>query len=304
MNSLDDEVAKVVAFPTGDAAIPVRNGSATIRPDTADPKALEIGRIFRRGTAAQFETGKLLLVRKAELKHGEFLPWLEKNRDVLGFDRRTAQRLMKLASENASLDDAFVSQMDADEIREINRDLWGNKKRARREERDFYRTPTDCVRLAAPLMDRKVQWWEPCAGDGAISRAYKDRIVLASDIQPMASGIRKLDVLNCERPRSVRAIVTNPPFSIAYEILDRALFEWKMPALLLIRIEPLSTVKRAKYTDYLQTMHIVQNLIRFEAGEDGRIVNGNGLMRCAWCLFQPTTVSHTVTNWVSHEPLS
>ena len=155
MNSLDDEVAKVIPFPAGDAAIPVRNGSATIRPDTADPKALEIGRIFRRGTAAQFETGKLLLERKAELKleRGKWLPWLEQHRDVLGFDRRTAQRLMKLASENASLTTLLLA-MGADEIREINQDVWGNKKPARREDRDFYRTPMATVRLAALLMDQ------------------------------------------------------------------------------------------------------------------------------------------------------
>ena len=236
--------------------------------------------------------GNLLIQKKAELRHGEFLPWIAANAAALGFNTdRTAQYLMKLARENPK----FSSDLDEPEIRQR---LWGNKKeRAQREERDFYRTPPDCVRLASPLMDRNVQWWEPCAGDGAISRAYKDRIVLASDIQPMAPGIRKLDVLNCERPRKVQAIVTNPPFFAAFEILDRALFEWKMPALLLIRIEPLSTQKRNRYTKHLSHMNIVSSLIDFQT-EDGRFVNGNGLMRCAWCLFQPCTVDHTVTKWV------
>lgn len=166
-----------------------------------------------------------------------------------------------------------------------------------RADRDFYRTPIQAVELADDLMDKSLRWWEPCAGDGAISKNLSG-IVYASDIYPMIDGIETLDMLTCDKPSNVDAIVTNPPFFAQYELLDRCLFDWKIPALLLIRIEPLSTQKRNNYTKYLSKLHIVSSLIKFQT-EDGRIVNGNGTVRCGWCLFTPEEVSYTETKWVT-----
>ena len=66
--------------------------------------------------------------------------------------------------------------------------------------------------------------------------------------RPNFDGIEKLNVLTCDKPKDVDAIITNPPFFAINEILDRALFEWKIPILLLCRIEPLSTKIRNHYT--------------------------------------------------------
>jgi len=162
-------------------------------------------------------------------------------------------------------------------------------------DREFYRTPTEAVLLANELME-DVLWWECCAGDGAISSVLS-KVTYASDIHPLAKGIDKLDILTCSRPNNVDAVITNPPFSLAEKILDRCLFEWSMPVLLLARIEPFCTIKRKRYSDLMSDMHIVTNLIRFET-EDGRIVNGNGTMRCAWMLFKPNHSGICRTEWV------
>lgn len=166
-----------------------------------------------------------------------------------------------------------------------------------RAERDFYRTPVPAVKLAQELMNPDLRWWEPCAGDGAISNNLSG-ITYASDIYPMTDSIATLDMLTCDKPENIDAVVTNPPFFAQYQLLDRCLFEWKIPALLLIRIEPLSTQKRNSYTKYLSKLHIVSSLIKFET-EDGRIVNGNGTVRCGWCLFTPEPVKYTETKWVT-----
>ena len=169
-------------------------------------------------------------------------------------------------------------------------------------ERDFYRTPKECVELAKELMDDSLRWWEPCAGDGAINSVLP-QVTFASDIQPLKEGIEKLDILTCDKPDDVDAIITNPPFFAINEILDRALFEWKIPILLLIRIEPLSTQKRNSYTKFISNMNIVSSLIKFTTG-DGRIVNGNGTMRCAWALFSPIEQKQCITKWVVYKNLS
>ena len=168
-----------------------------------------------------------------------------------------------------------------------------------RADRDFYRTPKECVLLADKLMDDSLSWWECCAGDGAIS-SNLSKITYSSDIYPMVDGIEKLNVLTCDKPKDIDAIITNPPFFAINKILDRALFEWKIPILLLCRIEPLSTKIRNHYTKFISDMYIVSDLIKFQT-EDGRVVNGNGTMRCAWMLFSTEKQSYTKTKWVTYE---
>jgi hypothetical protein len=57
--------------------------------------AVEIGRLYRRGIADWIECGRLLKIQKDALDHGQWLPWLEDNRDNLGFGIRAAQRLIE-----------------------------------------------------------------------------------------------------------------------------------------------------------------------------------------------------------------
>jgi hypothetical protein len=63
------------------------------------PVALCIGQTYRRGSEAYQETGRQLIEQKAKLRHGEWLPWLKANEAVLGFNPRTAQRLMQWAED-------------------------------------------------------------------------------------------------------------------------------------------------------------------------------------------------------------
>ena len=69
------------------------------------------------------EAGRLLAEKKASLKHGNWLPWLARNADALGFNSdRTAQRLIRLATENPTLASDLV--LDA---KNVTQRLWGHK---------------------------------------------------------------------------------------------------------------------------------------------------------------------------------
>ncbi len=84
-----------------------------------------------------------------------------------------------------------------------------------REGRDFYATPawvTEAllrhIRLRGPV-------WEPCCGDGAMSRvlAAHDYGVVSTDIEDRGFGTPGIDFLACrEVPGGCRSIVTNPPY--------------------------------------------------------------------------------------------
>jgi phage N-6-adenine-methyltransferase len=64
--------------------------------------AVEIGRLYRRGIEDWLEAGRLLQIQKDALTHGQWLPWLEENRERLGFGVRAAQRLIQIASNTQS----------------------------------------------------------------------------------------------------------------------------------------------------------------------------------------------------------
>jgi hypothetical protein len=95
-----------------------------------DDDAREIGDLYRRargcavkGVRYAIQAGSRLTDKKKSLAHGQWLPWLEANADVLGFDTpRTAQRLITAASKY-DVDVAF------DEAPLISREIWGNTQR-------------------------------------------------------------------------------------------------------------------------------------------------------------------------------
>jgi N6-adenosine-specific RNA methylase IME4 len=103
-----------------------RKPLTVIRPDK---DAAEIGDLYRKAHGSLVESirfaiacGKRLVLKKASLKHGEWLPWLRANADALGFDTPlTAQRLMKLAA-NTSL----ATHLDEAGAVAISRQLWGH----------------------------------------------------------------------------------------------------------------------------------------------------------------------------------
>jgi hypothetical protein len=59
-----------------------------------------IGGLFRKANGSLLECGQRLLAKRIPMHHGEWLPWLEVNEEILGFGDRTAQLLMKAANES------------------------------------------------------------------------------------------------------------------------------------------------------------------------------------------------------------
>lgn len=159
------------------------------------------------------------------------------------------------------------------------------RNRKHKELFEFYPTPLEAIELARPLLNMKRLWWEPCAGDGRIVDYY-DNVVLGTDIFPRSPKVQYGDFMNMDKPDNIEGIITNPPFSLGYDLIKRCLFIWKIPCLLLLRTEYIAAKARQDVVKHLTDMHIVSDLIKFQT-ESGRIVNGNGTGRCAWMLFDP-----------------
>lgn len=104
---------------------------------TGDKDAVAIGKLYDRARKSMvdsvkdiIEAGRQLTSKKLEVGHGEWLPWLKRNAETLGFRDRTANAMMKGAQDNPQLT-ADLTETDA---AKINKSIWSNKPKTPVEE--------------------------------------------------------------------------------------------------------------------------------------------------------------------------
>ncbi len=98
----------------------------------ADPDAAKIGDLYAQSRGSMVEAmrfavacGMSLILKQQSLAHGQWLPWLRANADVLGFKDRTANLLMKAATDPQLTADLMGNVDDATALA-ISRKVWGN----------------------------------------------------------------------------------------------------------------------------------------------------------------------------------
>ena len=89
----------------------------------------------------------------------------------------------------------------------------GKRSDFERIERDFYPTPAEAVPPLLSHLTPGTRFIEPCAGDGALIghlTAAGHVCTFASDIEPRAASIRKIDALTLTGGSD--CFITNPPW--------------------------------------------------------------------------------------------
>lgn len=102
-----------------------------------------------------------------------------------------------------------------------------------RKERDLYETPEWVTEALLPhLPSHVVDIWEPACASGKMSRVLGrcPRYVVATDIHDIESVA--VDFLKVSEPVAgdCDAIITNPPYDLATEFIDKALDMMRQPA--------------------------------------------------------------------------
>lgn len=116
-----------------------------------------------------------------------------------------------------------------------NLELHCGGKKEKRRENDFYPTPIECtIALVEFLKIENMNIWEPCCGNGAISKILSIKNnVYSSDLNDYNFGESGIDYLKCKKEKKFDAIITNPPFYIASEIIKKAISESDIVCMLL-----------------------------------------------------------------------
>jgi len=124
---------------------------------------------------------------------------------------------------------------------------------------DFFQTPSYATEILIKyLVERGIKRiWEPACGEGMITKYLKKNgfEVFQSDIKKRKDNIVKFDFLSRTTYPPIRrfsfdAIITNPPYEIKDEFIERC-FELKKPFALFVPLFAIGGVKRVDmYLEY------------------------------------------------------
>lgn len=180
--------------------------------------------------------------------------------------------------------------------------IGGNQ--GKRAEYDFYPTPPHAVE---ELLKREVftgNVWECACGDGAISEILKAKglSVFSSDIVDRGYGEnRKLDFLNDSQTKGINAhnIITNPPFKLAKEFVEKGLQIASNKVAILQRLAFLESKERYELfrTTPLKCIYVFSKRLKFYSNG---IINRNnsGMLAFAWYIWEHGYQQKPYINWI------
>lgn len=159
---------------------------------------------------------------------------------------------------------------------ELNKIVGANSQNGRHKN-DFYPTPPD---VTVALLDflqipKGGKIWEPACGQNHMVKVMRDRgyDVIGTDIQ---GGV---DFLTADLPEGVDWIITNPPFNVSQEFIERCI-EHHKPFALLLKSQYWHAAKRANLFMRYPPSYILPLTWRPDfTGE------GASLMDMMWCVW-------------------
>lgn len=131
--------------------------NAALEGQIVDRDALEIGELYGKARSSIVESvryliecGQRLAQKKEEVGHGNWLPWLEANYEVLGFNtRHTSARLIRIATNVSS-----TIHLEPGDALKLSREVWGNDTGALlvQSKANRWYTPSDYIEAARRVL--------------------------------------------------------------------------------------------------------------------------------------------------------
>lgn len=164
--------------------------------------------------------------------------------------------------------------------------LTGRGIEDKRRPQDFYPTPPDVVIALLNFLQiqpKSKTVWEPCCGDGSISKVLIDYgfgSVTSSDINSTYGD--QIDFFDCNPSVQFDFIITNPPFNLAEKFIEKALPHAHVVAMLL-KSQFWHAKKRRELFLETKPTHVLPLTWRpdFLNGERG----GSPTMECLWTVW-------------------
>lgn len=163
----------------------------------------------------------------------------------------------------------------------IQNQLMGSKTNRLRNKDDFYPTPEWVTKILLSHQVFEGEIWEPSAGTGAISEVLKSAgyKVYSTDLVDRGYCQGGIDFLM--EITHTPNIVTNPPFNLSYEFMEKAVELADRCVALLLPIRYLSGKKRCEfyYNHPPSKIIVIPSKVDF-------LGNGNPMMEFAWFIWE------------------
>ena len=179
-----------------------------------------------------------------------------------------------------------------------------------REKHDFY--CTDPIAIDVLLDEGHAELahriWEPCCGNGSLSKRLEERgyKVYSTDLIDRGYGKGGCDFLSVKKENVWNgSIVTNPPYSLAYECIEQAL---KLVTLgnkvfMFLKIQFLEGKKRRKIFDtgQLKTLYVSSSrILCAKNGEFKKMKAGGGsAVAYGWYEFEKGYSGDPIIKWIN-----
>lgn len=196
--------------------------------------------------------------------------------------------------------------------------LVGDNPERGRVENDYYATPFNATEALLNALNESGETLsgdlilEPSAGEGHIVKVLKDfypyNEIVANDIAYRGSRLGidvngGIDFLNYEPHRKYDTIITNPPFALAQEFIEKALTLTNRRVIMFAKIQLLEGDKRRKMFDNSPLKYVYVFSKRVNPLRNGEATDENGkpwasTMCFAWFVWDLEYEGEPIVRWL------
>lgn len=176
-----------------------------------------------------------------------------------------------------------------------------------RAEHDFYATPPEAVKYLLNVEKFDTDIWECASGQNHIADVLKEYgyNVRTSDIVKRTPTTEQMDFLSCEEKNWEGAIVSNPPFTLAKEFVEKSLSLVKngQKVAMFLRLQFLDSLNRYELFKKCppKRVHVFSRRVR--CAKDGEFTHykSGGVQSNAWFVWEKGYQGKVETDWINHD---
>lgn len=190
--------------------------------------------------------------------------------------------------------------------------LAGGNSTSKRAKDDFYATDPQTLKLFLYefLKDNALDdgaILEPACGQGHISEAIKEILpnyeIVSTDLIDRGYGQGGIDFLTHDYGRIFGTVITNPPFSLAKEFIEKGLEVSEKHVIMLCKIQLLEGVKRKDMFLNTPLKYVYVHTTRQATWKEGQPLDPNGkkwatTMCLAWFVWDKEYEGEPIIRWI------
>ena len=190
--------------------------------------------------------------------------------------------------------------------------LAGGNSTSKREENDFYATNPETLKMFL------YEFWkdntfegneilEPACGQGHISKTLKELLpnfnITSTDLIDRGYGIGGIDFLTHDYKKMFDVVITNPPFSLAKEFIEKGLKISNKHVIMLCKIQLLEGTKRKEMFFNTPLKYVYVHTTRQATWKEGKPLDPNGkkwatTMCLAWFVWDKDYKGEPIIRWI------